>query len=219
MCVEGGDVVSRWGLEVFWIGCPSWAPAPGRRNVFGVQSSPNVWPRSRPRWSYRFVPHPTYTGEVNEILLLQNRDLLQTPMPEDLTSKVVVRTARIKGKKFMTSSHLTTHLLPLRQPRPPQLPQRPLQLRPKLPLHSRVNKLVHPHDLLSRLVKVKRPHILVHILPHKGVSASFQPQHHLATPNILDTILQLELEVGEQRKQALELLRVLGVVCGRDVQA
>ena len=78
---------------------------------------------------------------------------------------------------------------------------------------------MHPDNPLPRLIKVQRPHILIHILSRKRISTSLQPQHHAKRLTVFHAVLQRELEVGEDGKQALELLRVLGVVCGRYVEA
>jgi len=78
---------------------------------------------------------------------------------------------------------------------------------------------MHPHNLLPRLIKVERPHILIHILPHNRIRPSLQPQHYAERLAVFHNVLHAQLEILEHRCQALELLRVLGVVGGRDVEA
>ena len=189
-------------LEMF---LSSRAPAPKFRNLqIGAQLSSQISSSSGSRNLLRkndFIQNTISSCPQSDLNLRVN----ENAGPE------ITRTAKKKGKTQNPSqlSHLN----------PPQLLHSPRQLGPKVPLNSRINKLMHANDLLPSLIKVQRPHILIHILAHNRIRARPQPKHNTTPFAVLDAVLHAQLEVLESRYQALQLLRVLGVVRRCDGEA
>lgn len=54
-----------------------------------------------------------------------------------------------------------------------------------------------PYDLLASIVKIQGPHVLVDVLAHEGVSASFKPHDDAMSFAIFDNVVHGEVEVQE----------------------
>jgi hypothetical protein len=93
------------------------------------------------------------------------------------------------ARTLQTTQSLLSHLRPL------QLLQRRRQFRPKIAINNRIDKLMHPNNLLTSLVKVQRPHVLINILARESVGASFQPHDDAVGFAVFDDVVYSEVEV------------------------
>jgi hypothetical protein len=101
----------------------------------------------------------------------------------------------------------------------PRHPHTLLQLRPEIPLHNRIHKLLGRHNFLPIPIPIKlqNPHILVHVLARRRVPTRTQPHDDFPRRDVLNDVVDLEVEVAEHGRQGTERFLVGGVVLGRHV--